>query len=212
MISQTTVRRLVGLLAVAALLPVAVGCRRGEEASPPGEREAPGEEAPGKTAPPGLPPGWQGVDAVAEIFPLAGEPATITGVVAFTRAGGGVRIEARVNGLTYGEHGFHIHEYGDCTAPDGLSAGDRFDPDGSPRAGDLGNLEADGYGYARLDLTSDRITLGEGERSVLGRAVIIHEGPDALAGQPSGGAGARIACGLILKVKGDTPPVRPGAP
>jgi len=101
-------------------------------------------------------------------------------------------------------HGFHIHELGDCSADDASSAGGHFNPDrrlhGLPpesnrHAGDLGNLVSDGNGRILTTRVFDSFQL-EGERSVVGRAVILHADADE-GSQPSGNAGARIACGVI---------------
>ena len=130
----------------------------------------------------------------------------VTGVVHFTQAAGGVKVEAHLNGLTPGDHGFHIHQYGDCNAPDGTSAGGHFNPagvkHGSPsddvhHVGDLGNLSAadDGHGMM-MDQFFAGISLS-GPGGIIGRAVIIHSGADDMISQPTGAAGSRVACGVI---------------
>ena len=141
--------------------------------------------------------------AVAVLHPTTGNMAN--GVVRFTQMGDKVKIEADVEGLKPGKHGFHIHAYGDCSAPDGTSAGGHYNPDGHPHAGpnqqprhmgDMGNLEADASGrahYARLD---DYMVLN-GPKSIIGHGVIVHAGEDDLTTQPTGNAGARVACGVI---------------
>jgi Cu-Zn family superoxide dismutase len=142
-------------------------------------------------------------DYVATLRPTEGNHAA--GTVRFRPEGDTVRVIAEVTGLTPGEHGFHIHETGDCSAPDGSSAGGHFNPTdmphGAPDApahhvGDLGNLTADASGKATLDRVFDFLTL-EGENSIVGRGVIIHAGPDDFTTQPTGNAGARVACGVI---------------
>ena len=113
------------------------------------------------------------------------------------------------SGLVYGEHGFHVHEKGDCSAPDGTSAGGHFNPGGKPHAardaaarhaGDLGNLKADPYGLARVDFVDSTLSLS-GADSIVGKAVIIHEKADDFTTQPTGNAGARQACGVIEAAK-----------
>jgi Cu-Zn family superoxide dismutase len=98
-----------------------------------------------------------------------------------------------------------VHEFGDCSSADGAAAGGHFNPGGSPHAGpdaaarhvgDLGNLTADTQGMAGYDRT-DRVVRLDGEHAVIGRAVIVHAAPDDLATQPTGAAGARLACGVI---------------
>ena len=104
------------------------------------------------------------------------------------------------------EHGFHIHEAGDCSSGDGMSAKGHFNPLGKPHgnpssaerhAGDLPSLKADKGGRAKLDVTVDNITLRPGPTSIIGRGVIIHADPDDYRTQPTGNAGARLACGVI---------------
>ncbi len=144
-------------------------------------------------------------EAVAELQPTEGN--SVKGEVHFTQTDSGVEVTARITGLTPGKHGFHIHENGDCSAPDGSSAGGHFNPTGvdhgAPTAevhhvGDLGNLEAGEDGVATYDETYDFLSLKEGDQnSILGRGVIVHAQPDDLTSQPTGAAGARVACGVI---------------
>lgn len=118
----------------------------------------------------------------------------------------GVRVTGSLQGLEPGAaHGFHVHEKGDCSAPDASSAGDHYNPGGvahgnpaSPphHAGDLPNLHADASGRASVDAHIDGVSLG-GANDIVGRALIVHAAPDDYASQPSGNSGARIACGVI---------------
>jgi Cu-Zn family superoxide dismutase len=143
--------------------------------------------------------------AVATLVPTKGSQ--VGGTVNFTQKGETVIVEAKITGLTPGQHGFHIHEKGNCTAPDGSSAGPHFNPGGTahggleaPRhGGDLGNLTADSTGTANYRAQVHGISLGTGADSIIGRAVIVHEKPDDLKTQPSGNSGARLGCGLISK-------------
>lgn len=143
--------------------------------------------------------------ARADLYPTEGND--VRGSVIFTRTGEQMRVVATVRNLSPGPHGFHIHETGDCSAPDATSAGGHFAPDGHPHggpdsppderhAGDLGNLEADEDGVATYVVLDDRLTF-EGRYGILGRAVIVHAGEDDLTTQPTGGAGPRLACGVI---------------
>ncbi len=141
--------------------------------------------------------------AVAELHGTKGN--NVTGTVTFTKEANGIRIVADINGLKPGKHGFHIHEYGDCTADDGSSAGGHFNPDnvnhGAPtdsvrHVGDLGNIEAGQDGNAHLEIT-DTLMSFAGPHSIIGRSVVVHEGEDDLTSQPSGNAGPRAACGVI---------------
>ena len=141
--------------------------------------------------------------AVVELQPTQGYSAV--GSATFTSENGAVRIEATVSGLAPGMHGIHIHENGDCSAPDASSAGGHFNPDssshGGPDAperhvGDLGNLEAGPDSTAQYSRVDNVISLS-GPNSIVGKALVIHSGEDDLTSQPSGNAGDRVACGVI---------------
>lgn len=134
----------------------------------------------------------------------------VQGTVTFTLEGKNMLVTARVSGLSPGSHGFHIHQRGVCRPPDFASAGDHFNPEGHPHgapgekthAGDLGNLKvgADGTAVYSATLSADRVSLEPGPRSLLDRAVVVHEKRDDLQTQPTGGSGARVACGVIRPV------------
>jgi Cu-Zn family superoxide dismutase len=104
-----------------------------------------------------------------------------------------------------GEHGFHIHEAGDCSSADGMSAKGHFNPTGKPHgmpgtqshAGDLPMLKAEKSGRAKLDTVLEGVTLAPGPTSIVGRGLIIHADPDDFKTQPTGNSGARLACGVI---------------
>jgi Cu-Zn family superoxide dismutase len=141
--------------------------------------------------------------AVAVLRSASGS--NVRGVVTFTKVEGGVRVVADIEGLTPGEHGFHVHEFGDCSAASAASAGGHFNPHntlhGCPETaqhhgGDLGNIAADASGIAHYDRVDKLITLN-GTDSIIGRSVIVHEKADDLNSQPTGNAGARVGCGLI---------------
>lgn len=146
-----------------------------------------------------------GPSAVAELQPTKGNSAT--GTVRFTQSGDKVRVAGDVRGLKPGqEHGFHIHEAGDCSSGDGMSAKGHFNPQGKPHAhpstserhaGDMPALKADDYGNARVDTTLDIITVAPGATSIVGRGLIVHASPDDYRTQPTGNAGARLACAII---------------
>jgi Cu-Zn family superoxide dismutase len=142
--------------------------------------------------------------AIAVLHPTAGNK--VSGTVTFTPVGDGVQVHAEITGLTPGKHGFHVHEFGDCSAADAASAGAHFNPTNQPHAGpdaaarhegDMGNVEADASGNAKLDYVDNQISLTSGAKSVIGRSVVVHAKPDDLKTQPSGDSGARIACGAI---------------
>lgn len=147
------------------------------------------------------------VTAVSNLSPTQGNQAR--GQVKFTELSNNkVRVEATVTGLTPGLHGFHIHEKGDCSAPDAMSAGGHFNPTGKPHggsagvsrhAGDIGNLNADAAGKAVLTVDVEDIDLVDPAGNIIGRAVVVHANPDDTTSQPAGNSGGRVACGVIAK-------------
>ena len=141
--------------------------------------------------------------ATAALQPTKGSKAF--GEATFEQVGDKVHVTVFAQGLVPGrQHGFHIHEAGDCSSGDGMSAKGHFNPHGkthgqpgSGHAGDLPMLQADKAGKAKLDLTVDGISIGQGAGNVVGRGLIIHADPDDFKTQPTGNSGARIACGVI---------------
>jgi Cu-Zn family superoxide dismutase len=142
---------------------------------------------------------------IATVDPTQGN--TARGEVRFYKVPGGVRVVATLEGLTPGTHGFHIHENGDCSAPDASSAGNHYSPAGSPHGapdaaaaarhmGDLGNVEAGADGRATYERTDGVLDY----ESIRGRSVVVHASADDLTSQPSGNAGARVGCGVIREV------------
>lgn len=141
--------------------------------------------------------------AVCVILPLG--DSKVEGAVTFTQQDGFIVIDAELTGLTPGLHGFHVHEFGDCTMVDGTCAGGHFNPTNMPHGGpdsdkrhvgDLGNIKADDQGVAEFQL-KDKVIQLNGPYSIIGRSIIIHEKADDLKSQPSGDAGKRIGCGVI---------------
>jgi len=145
----------------------------------------------------------QGVTkAVATLEPKSGSQ--VTGTATFTKSGDEVQVVADIQNLKPGKHGFHIHEKGDCSAPDAASAGGHFNPThqhhGGPstakhHTGDLGNVTADASGKAHLDWKG-KLQLN-GADSIIGKSVVVHEKEDDLKTDPAGNSGARIGCGVI---------------
>ncbi|HYE07173.1 MAG TPA: superoxide dismutase family protein [Planctomycetota bacterium] len=144
-------------------------------------------------------------EAIAVLQPTKGN--AVAGTVRFSQQGDDtLLIVAEVSGLSAnGQHAFHVHEFGDASAPDAESAGGHYNPEGHAHggpdseerhAGDFGNLQADAQGKARLELTARGVTVC-GRNPVLGRSIIIHAKADDLSTQPSGNAGPRIAIGVI---------------
>ncbi len=134
---------------------------------------------------------------------------TVTGSISFTMKGDKIWVEAKLTGLTPGEHGFHVHEKGDCSSPDGKSAGGHFNPasvdHGGPdmelhHAGDLGNIVANAEGVAemKVELPTSFLSLdAKADNNIIDRAVVVHGGTDDMKSQPSGAAGPRVGCGVV---------------
>lgn len=130
------------------------------------------------------------------------------GELRFELVDGNIHITGQVTGLSAGgEHGFHVHEAGDCSAPDATSAGGHFNPDdsehgrtgqGEHHAGDSDNLQANDEGVAEVDRWLHGASLGDGASTdIVGKGVIVHADADDYVSQPTGDAGARLACGVI---------------
>ncbi|WP_332778235.1 superoxide dismutase family protein [Polaromonas sp.] len=146
--------------------------------------------------------------AVARLQSTTGN--ATTGTVSFAQTGDKVMVTGEVRGLKpNAEHGFHVHEKGDCSSGDGLSAGGHFNPDakshgqhgaGMHHVGDLPSLKADASGVARFSFESRSIAVGSGASDIGGRGLIVHRDPDDYKTQPTGNAGPRLACAVIAKV------------
>ena len=152
--------------------------------------------------------GGKTTSATANLQPTKGNK--VSGTVTFTQKGDKVLVAANVSGLTPGSHGFHVHEKGDCSAADAMSAGGHFNPAGKPHGapdstehhgGDLGNLTADKSGNATLSIEVGGITLDQSTTSIVGEGVIVHANPDDLKSQAAGNVGPRVACGVVRLVE-----------
>lgn len=129
----------------------------------------------------------------------------VSGVVYFTKEGDSVHVTGKVTGLKPGEHGFHVHQFGDVTGTkDGLTTGGHFNPEGKDHGkpedkvrhvGDLGNIKADDKGVAEINIKDSMLELA-GPHSILGRGLVVHANPDKFT-QPTGDAGGRVAVGVI---------------
>lgn len=158
---------------------------------------APASRAPGSTA-------------SAEMKPTAGQSAA--GVVTLRQKGESIELRAQLSGLQPGQvHGFHVHEKGDCSAPDASSAGAHLNPADAPHgmphtgphhAGDLPALKADASGRAEVTFEVKGTLLGAGAADFMGKALVVHAQPDDYRSQPAGNSGARIACGVIATPTG----------
>ena len=143
--------------------------------------------------------------ATAALQPTKGNKAF--GEATFEQVGDKVRVVVFAQNLPpEREVGFHIHEAGDCSSGDGMSAKGHFNPFGRPHghpqsaerhAGDLPALKVAKNGRAKLDVTVDGISIGQGPGNIVGRGLIIHADPDDFRTQPTGNSGARLACGVI---------------
>lgn len=149
-------------------------------------------------------------EAVVMLAPASGS--LVSGKLVLLPRGDGVHISGEIGGLRPGDlRGFHLHETGDCSAADASSAGGHFNPAGSAHgragqgahhAGDTDNIVADARGVARIDAQVRGVTLGGGAANdIAGRAVIVHAAADDYATQPTGNAGARVACGVVRVVR-----------
>jgi Cu-Zn family superoxide dismutase len=136
---------------------------------------------------------------------------TAHGTVAFQDTGdGNVEVTIDLTSVPPGVHGFHIHDKGDCGNA-GNNAGGHFNPTGmvhgapdavSHHAGDFGNVTAEANGEVHTHFTTHSISLAEGSTtSAIGHAVVLHGNPDDLVTQPTGNAGPRIACGVVVMAK-----------
>jgi Cu-Zn family superoxide dismutase len=139
------------------------------------------------------------------------EGSGLRGVARFTELAEGVKVEVDLIDAPPGRHAVHIHEEGDCSSEDFESAGAHMNPTesqhGSPdsparHAGDLGNLTVRPDGTAHHELFVRGLTVADGPLSVEDRAIVIHEREDDFVSQPSGNAGARIACGVVERIDG----------
>jgi Cu-Zn family superoxide dismutase len=185
-------------LAAAFVLPA---CDRAAEAPPPAA-DVPATPPVAEPLPP--PPM---ATAVANIG-AASEGGTAAGSLTVTADGDTAHITGSITGLAPdSEHGFHVHDTGDCSNAAGGSAGTHLNPGNQPHGapdgaahhvGDLPNLKADATGTAPVDVRVAGMSVGSrDDRDIVGRALVVHESADDYATQPSGGSGTPIACGVI---------------
>ena len=164
-----------------------------------------GQQGGGPDAEPPLAEPTPTVKAVARLE--AKSDSSLTGSATFVADGGRVTLTLEVQSTPAGEHAFHLHEIGDCSAADGTSAGGHWNPTGEDHGkwdvqpfhlGDVGNLSVSDDGMGSITLTTDLWSIGTGEANdVVGRSVIVHAAADDFTTQPTGAAGGRIGCGVI---------------
>ena len=148
--------------------------------------------------------------AAAELIDIQGKT---VGYATLVEGPDGVEIAVQVHDMPQGLHGFHIHAVGKCETPDFKSAGGHFNPFGKKHglknpegshAGDMPNLLVGPDGTASEVVLAPQESLGPGKNSLFGpdgTALVIHAGTDDQMTDPAGDAGARIACGVIKRVK-----------
>jgi Cu-Zn family superoxide dismutase len=194
-------RTLIAVSAVAALL---AGCGKRDEPAAPAADAADAPAAAMTPAPADAPA--PAVTATAQLAPTQGH--TASGTLTLAVEGDALHLTGRLAGLPpNGEFGFHIHEKGDCSAPDASSAGGHFNPanaqhgnpqGGTHHAGDMLNAKSDADGVAQVDAVTTGVSLTAGQpNDARGKAIVLHEKADDYTTQPSGNSGARIACGVI---------------
>jgi Cu-Zn family superoxide dismutase len=147
--------------------------------------------------------------AVARIEARSGSQ--VSGTASFMGEGGPLSLSIEIEGAPAGTHAVHLHEIGDCSAPDASSAGNHWNPthedhgrwgDAPFHLGDIGNVEVAEDGTGRLALITDKWAIGTGSQNdVVGKSIIVHEKPDDFTTQPTGAAGGRIGCGVVETVR-----------
>lgn len=135
---------------------------------------------------------------------------TVAGTAKFTEINGEVTLSAKISGLKPGVHAIHIHEKSDCSAADGTSTGGHWNPTfkkhgqfgiGEYHKGDIGNFTADEKGNGSITFKTNEWCIGCGDatKDILGKGLIVHQGTDDFTTQPTGNAGARVACSGIIR-------------
>ena len=211
--------KLIAASSIFFLLGAGSACKKDEKKAEP-TTETPDTETPDTETPdtepaeptPAIDPA-AGSDMSATATIAAASESKVEGTVTFTKSGEMIKVEAKLTGLTPGDHGFHVHDKGDCSSPDAKSAGGHFNPAGvdhgapggeAHHSGDLGNIVAseDGSATMTAELPLSHLSLDpEAPNNIVGRAVIVHGGADDLKSQPSGNAGPRVGCGVITAAK-----------
>jgi Cu-Zn family superoxide dismutase len=187
---------------VALAFLVSTGCGGGNDDEPADRAES----APAETAEPRA-------IAFAHAEIEARSNSGIEGKARFAQYDGGrIRLQLAIDNAPSGLHAAHLHEIGDCSANDATSAGGHWNPTAAEHGawgtepfhlGDLGNIDVGEDGRAELEMSTDLWSLGTGDvNDIIGRAVIVHAGADDFTTQPTGGAGARIGCGVVEVVEG----------
>ncbi|QKW55189.1 superoxide dismutase family protein [Stenotrophomonas sp. NA06056] len=203
--------RLIHTSLFAAIAALGLAACNQQSAAPATETPAatPAEGTAAPAEPAAAPTAATETSATAELAPTQGNETK--GSITFKLVDGKVHASGQITGLKPGsEHGFHIHEKGDCSAPDGMSAGGHFNPGKQDHGnvatdphhgGDMPNIKADDKGVATIDgPVSSNVNIGKGDDfDIIGRGLIVHADADDYKTQPTGNAGARLACAVINK-------------
>jgi superoxide dismutase, Cu-Zn family len=194
--------------ALSLVAPLSLLAACGGSTPPPASAPAEASVAPAASAAPVAAAVSAAAPIVVAIASKSGSK--LTGTATFTEVEGGVKVNLQVAGVPPGKVATHVHETGDCSAPDAKSAGGHFNPEHHPHAlppsgerhlGDLGNIDIGPDGKGSLEIVAKGANLKAGDPdSFLGRAIIVHEKLDD-GGQPTGNAGGRIGCGVIAAAK-----------
>jgi len=201
------------------VLALALGCSKKSSSPPPAAPEPAPEPTASTEPPPAAPtPAPEPVKAeepapppppktaTATLAPTKKSKSKVTGTISFKEVADGVEVTANIENLKAGDHAWHVHEKGDCSAADAASAGEHFNPAGAAHgapdapahhAGHYGNLTAGKDGKATKTFVMKGITLGDDANSIVGKGFIVHAKKDDLKSQPAGNAGDRVACGVI---------------
>ncbi|MFL1896703.1 superoxide dismutase family protein [Aquimarina sp. 2-A2] len=135
----------------------------------------------------------------------------VKGTIQFTEAEGIVSMEAKITGLSEGQHAIHLHEKADCSSADGKSTGGHWNPTAEPHGkwgaesgyhkGDIGNFNANAQGEGTITFATNEWCIGcdDDQKNIIGKAVIVHQGTDDFTSQPSGAAGTRISCAAVIE-------------
>jgi Cu-Zn family superoxide dismutase len=139
-------------------------------------------------------------------------------MIIFSENSGRLNLVGELSGLAPGLHSLHIHEQGDCSAPNTSSSGGHFELDDYPHpspesdlevrhVGNLGNVAANVLGTAKIDSLDTEMNLDSGMTSIIGRTVIVRAESDDFSSQASGEFGKRVGCGDIVAFAAPSPPL-----
>jgi superoxide dismutase, Cu-Zn family len=185
------------LFAGIAIAAIAIGCAPQPQTTPTTAGQAP----------PTSPAAEPGPELVVPIQARSGS--NLEGTSRFSQRGDEVLLVVEVRNVPPGPKAVHLHEFGDCSHPQAESAGGHWNPQDHPHGrlhhgeahlGDIGNIDVAGDGTGRLEFATREWTIGTGaDNDILGKSIVVHEGPDDFTTQPTGDAGGRIGCGVVQR-------------